>query len=150
MIWFTEMKTTFPFLVAIGSFGSTYPGVPGEPGEPGEPGDIEDGEGAGEDEAGEEVGEGTDEDGMADVGVDDGVAELVDSDRPAHIYGLYFYCILIDITWVFQKRIENIKLRLMRGGRPATTISRPRHILIIFTSEPPQNLRPSILMCLKV
>lgn len=95
------MKNTFPWLVAIGSFGSTYPGVPGEPGEPG---DIEDGEGAEEEEAGEDVGEGSDKDGMADVGVDDGVAEppeLVDSDRPANINSLYLYCILIDILHVY-------------------------------------------------
>ena len=97
------MKNTFPWLVAIGSFGSTYPGVPGEPGEPG---DIEDGEEAGEEEAGEEVGEGSDKDGMADVGVDDGVAEppeLVDSDGPANINSLYLYCILIDILNVYFK-----------------------------------------------
>ena len=33
-----------------------------------------------------------------------------------------------------------------RGGRPATTISRPRHILFIFSSEPPRNPRPSIIL----
>ena len=32
---------------------------------------------------------------------------------------------------------------LPRGGRPTITISRPSHILIIFSSEPPQNPRPS-------
>ena len=94
------MKNTFPWLVAIGSFGSTYPGVPGEPG------DIEDGAGEGEEEAREEVGEGSDKDGMADVGADDGVAEppeLVDSDGPANINSLYLYCILDHryITCVF-------------------------------------------------
>ena len=31
-----------------------------------------------------------------------------------------------------------------RGGRSATTISRPSHILLIFSSEPPRNPRPSI------
>ena len=29
-----------------------------------------------------------------------------------------------------------------RGGRPATTISHPSHILLIFSSEPPRNPRP--------
>ena len=37
-----------------------------------------------------------------------------------------------------------------RGGRPATTISSPSHILLIFSSEPPRNPRPSIIMCFKV
>ena len=37
-----------------------------------------------------------------------------------------------------------------RGGRPATTISSPSHILLIFSSELPRNPRPSIIMCLKV
>ena len=31
----------------------------------------------------------------------------------------------------------------MRGGRPATTIYSPSHILLIFSSEPPRNPRPS-------
>ena len=30
-----------------------------------------------------------------------------------------------------------------RGGRPTTTIFRPSHILLIFSSEPPRNYRPS-------
>ena len=34
---------------------------------------------------------------------------------------------------------------VMRGGRPATTTSRPSHILLIFSSKPPQNPRPSII-----
>ena len=37
-----------------------------------------------------------------------------------------------------------------RGGRPVTTISRLSHILLIFSSEPPRNPRPLIIMCLKV
>ena len=32
---------------------------------------------------------------------------------------------------------------LARGGRPATTTSRPIHNLLIFSSEPPRNPRPS-------
>ena len=36
-----------------------------------------------------------------------------------------------------------------RGGRPATTISSPSHILLIFSSEPPQNPRPSNIIFLK-
>ena len=38
----------------------------------------------------------------------------------------------------------------MRGGRPATTVSRPSHILLIFSSEPPRNPRPSIIIYFKV
>ena len=41
--------------------------------------------------------------------------------------------------------IIKINKSLMRGGRPATTISRPSHILLIFSSEPPQNPRPFVL-----
>ena len=37
-----------------------------------------------------------------------------------------------------------------RGGRPATTISIPSHILLIFSSEPPLNPRPSNIIFLKV
>ena len=37
-----------------------------------------------------------------------------------------------------------------RGGRPPTPISLPSHILLIFSSEPPRNPRPSIFMCFKV
>ena len=37
-----------------------------------------------------------------------------------------------------------------RGGGPATTISSPSHIFLIFSSEPPRNPRPSIIMCFKV
>ena len=29
-----------------------------------------------------------------------------------------------------------------RGGRPVTTISKPSHILLIFSSEPPRNPSP--------
>ena len=32
---------------------------------------------------------------------------------------------------------------LMRGGRPAITISRPSHILLLFSFEPSRNPRPS-------
>ena len=35
---------------------------------------------------------------------------------------------------------------MTRGGRPTTTISSPNHI---FSSEPPQNPRPSIIICFK-
>ena len=35
---------------------------------------------------------------------------------------------------------------LTRGGRPATTISRPSHILLIFSSETPRNPRPSTII----
>ena len=35
------------------------------------------------------------------------------------------------------------------GGRPATTTSRLSHILLIFSSKPPRNPRPSIIMCFK-
>ena len=37
-----------------------------------------------------------------------------------------------------------------RGGRPATTISRPSHILPIFSSEPPRSSRPLSIICFKV
>ena len=37
-----------------------------------------------------------------------------------------------------------------RGGRPATTISRPSHILLIFSSEPPRNPRPSNIIFFSV
>ena len=38
-----------------------------------------------------------------------------------------------------------------RGGRPATTIFSPSHILLIFSSEPPLNLRPSnIVLIMKL
>ena len=33
-----------------------------------------------------------------------------------------------------------------RGGRQATSTSRPSHIILIFSSEPPRNPRPSIIM----
>ena len=35
-------------------------------------------------------------------------------------------------------------------GGTATTISRPSHILLIFSSEPPRNPRPLITICFKV
>jgi len=34
-----------------------------------------------------------------------------------------------------------------RGGRPASTTSRPNHILLIFSSKPPLNPRPLFIMC---
>ena len=41
---------------------------------------------------------------------------------------------------------ENLILQMKtRGVRSATTISRPSHILLIFSSEPPRNPRPSII-----
>ena len=36
------------------------------------------------------------------------------------------------------------------GGSPATTISRPSHILLSFSSEPPRNPRPSIIYVFKI
>ena len=45
---------------------------------------------------------------------------------------------------------ETIPIYSSRGGRPATIISSPSHILLIFSSEPSRNPRPSIIMCLKV
>ena len=37
-----------------------------------------------------------------------------------------------------------------RGGRPATTTSRPNPILLIFSSEQPRNSRPSIIIYQKL
>ena len=36
-----------------------------------------------------------------------------------------------------------------RGGRPDKSISRPSHILLIFSSELPRNPRHLIIMCFK-
>ena len=44
----------------------------------------------------------------------------------------------------------NFNYQLTRGGRPATTISSPNHILLIFSSEPPRNPRPLIIMCFQL
>ena len=64
-----------------------------------------------------------------------------------------------DGKYVFECRLlfnaysslrKYIFLGCGRGGRPTTSISSPSHILLIFSSEPPRNPRPSIIMCLKV
>ena len=64
-----------------------------------------------------------------------------------------------DGKYVFECRLlfnaysslrKYIFLGCGRGGRPTTSISSPNHILIIFSSEPHRNPRPSIIMCLKV
>ena len=54
---------------------------------------------------------------------------------------------------VVTVKIENCYLAMVlatdtRGA--TTTTSHPSHILLIFSSEPPRNPRPSIIMCLKI
>ena len=48
----------------------------------------------------------------------------------------------------FKKNIKNF-IHWGRGGRLATTTSRPSHILLIFSSEPPRNPRPSFIICVE-
>ena len=43
-----------------------------------------------------------------------------------------------------------ILYRAVRVGRPTQKISRPRHILLIFSSEPPRNPRPFNIIFLSV
>ena len=57
--------------------------------------------------------------------------------------------------WNLQKKLKFRNFlfcffKWARGGRPATTTSRPSHILLIFSFEPPRNPRPSFIMCWKV
>ena len=44
-----------------------------------------------------------------------------------------------DVKGLFITYADNCTAR---GGRPTTSISSPSHILLIFSSEPPRNLRP--------
>ena len=53
---------------------------------------------------------------------------------------LFFCNNFINVS--LSLRIYTLTKRSARGGRPATTISRPSHILLIFLSEPPRNPRP--------
>ena len=57
---------------------------------------------------------------------------------------LYFYLIIILFVIYFS-----FVHHLTRGGRPATTISSPSHILLIFSSEPSRNPRPSNFIVFK-
>ena len=56
--------------------------------------------------------------------------------------------VCIQPSWRRNKSLKNWK-GSTRGGRPATTISSPSHILLIFSSEPPRNPRPSKIIFLK-
>ena len=52
--------------------------------------------------------------------------------------------------YIKVKKINDITLCTVRGGRSVTTISSPSHILLIFSSEPPRNPRPSNTIFLRV
>ena len=51
---------------------------------------------------------------------------------------------------MFEKdQLGKLEVDVARGGRPATTISSPSHILLIFSSEPPRNSRSSNIIKIK-
>ena len=56
---------------------------------------------------------------------------------------------ILKIRKKSKKKLSWIK-GLSRRGRPATTISSPSHIILIFSSDPPRNPRPSNIIFLNI